>query len=469
LSRTEIYTIKKGDTLTEIAKKYQHRKWETIWDAPENKPLVAKRKKPQLVQPGDQITIPPNEKQQADKKLAEDRLNKTNRTVTYLGRNYTLSEKEFDFAANQFLDGLKQAVLGAQQRTDCARIVWNTFNKLNDDQYIVSWCVGLLGPKLPAEAVIKSAEQAHTKLESALASGNFDRIRRAMKEAEPAVNTAYKTMMEYKKATIGHSETQLGVLNWVSDASFDVLTTLATSELGGTPVAGATAGFVTGAIKSSANEFGKYFAGGSQTPASVTQAIIVDAAIGTLTGALGPLMKIKGDKIVEGVVRVALKKISLGVTRNLAERTVREFLVRRVSGAFKSGFNSAVKNCLKYAKGTTTFEKLCDDIEKDMALGSVLNGLDPFFNMKFAPAVFRNLTRIGLTIPAGETKERFVDALADVLKDQRSELLKKSLESAIEKAHGDESAEELGNEAAAHYAKSNHETLEKAILLRLKK
>ncbi len=71
----DVYKIKKGDTLSGIAKQHGHKKWETIWDAPENKALVSKRKKPELIQPGDQLTIPPNEN---DKKAADEALAKTN-------------------------------------------------------------------------------------------------------------------------------------------------------------------------------------------------------------------------------------------------------------------------------------------------------------------------------------------------------------------------------------------------------
>jgi LysM domain len=69
MPETESYKIKKGDTLGSIAKQFGHKKWETIWNARENKPLVSKRKKPEAIQPGDQLTIPPNEKQQKEEEL----------------------------------------------------------------------------------------------------------------------------------------------------------------------------------------------------------------------------------------------------------------------------------------------------------------------------------------------------------------------------------------------------------------
>jgi hypothetical protein len=57
------YKFVKGDKLEEIGRKYGHRDWRTIWRAPENKFIVLKRGKPENLQPGDTIVIPPNEKE----------------------------------------------------------------------------------------------------------------------------------------------------------------------------------------------------------------------------------------------------------------------------------------------------------------------------------------------------------------------------------------------------------------------
>jgi hypothetical protein len=85
----EIYKVKKGDTLASIAKSFGHKKWETIWNAAENKPLASKRKKPEAIEPGDQLTIPPNE---AQRKQAENLSRSLDEQVERLTRQIKLCD-----------------------------------------------------------------------------------------------------------------------------------------------------------------------------------------------------------------------------------------------------------------------------------------------------------------------------------------------------------------------------------------
>ncbi len=56
--KKKIHKVKKGETLTGIAKKYKIKTWKEIWQAPENKAIASKRKKPEQILPGDAFTIP---------------------------------------------------------------------------------------------------------------------------------------------------------------------------------------------------------------------------------------------------------------------------------------------------------------------------------------------------------------------------------------------------------------------------
>jgi LysM repeat protein len=52
------HKVVKGETLEAIAKKYKAQDWKKTWSAAENKALVAMRKRPDAIQPGDVIVIP---------------------------------------------------------------------------------------------------------------------------------------------------------------------------------------------------------------------------------------------------------------------------------------------------------------------------------------------------------------------------------------------------------------------------
>jgi len=65
-SLNKIHKVSKGESLQDIPKKYGHKDWKSIWKAPENRALVSKRSKPENLQPGDSLLIPPNEKQIQD-------------------------------------------------------------------------------------------------------------------------------------------------------------------------------------------------------------------------------------------------------------------------------------------------------------------------------------------------------------------------------------------------------------------
>lgn len=66
------HKVAKGDTLDAIAKKYRSTS-KDIWAFAENKALVSKRGKPEAIQPGDAIAIPPDKKEakEREKKLLE--------------------------------------------------------------------------------------------------------------------------------------------------------------------------------------------------------------------------------------------------------------------------------------------------------------------------------------------------------------------------------------------------------------
>jgi N-acetylmuramoyl-L-alanine amidase len=54
------YVVRKGDTLSKIARAHGIAHWKTLYDAPENAPLRKKRPNPNRIFPGDQVMVPPS-------------------------------------------------------------------------------------------------------------------------------------------------------------------------------------------------------------------------------------------------------------------------------------------------------------------------------------------------------------------------------------------------------------------------
>jgi len=64
----EMHTIEQGESLATIAKRSGLQSWQTIWDHPKNAELRAKRPKPELIHPGDQVYVPDKEHKDAPAK-----------------------------------------------------------------------------------------------------------------------------------------------------------------------------------------------------------------------------------------------------------------------------------------------------------------------------------------------------------------------------------------------------------------
>ncbi|MEO6712915.1 MAG: LysM domain-containing protein [Mycobacteriales bacterium] len=67
-----LHKVSRGDKLESIARKYGHRDGKLIWAASDNRSVVSKRGKPENLQPGDVLAVPPNEKdaKELEKKVA---------------------------------------------------------------------------------------------------------------------------------------------------------------------------------------------------------------------------------------------------------------------------------------------------------------------------------------------------------------------------------------------------------------
>jgi len=387
------------------------------------------------------------------------------------GKPYALTPQEYDTFSKQMIQLLRAtAVKASAVRVQAARDYWDWFSDLNKDQYVVSWFVSLAGPKLPDEGQIKAAEAAQQNLKSAVEAGDFRGVAAMLKSAVEPVNRAYNGMMQYKEAVIGRGEAWVGGLEIVRDSSFEIVNVIATAEMGGNPGASAAAGGATELVKSAAGELGKCLAGTSKGAGAAAKNIILDGVLGGLKGGVDGLMKIKGDKIIEGVSKSVAKKIASKWVSKAATATVEKFVENRLNGAASGLLKSVVDQAIKAVKGDTTPEKFFEDVAKGVASGFALGGLDNWIaSKKFPEKVYDKMNgSLRTKFFAKLDKKKAVELLDDVIKGKGAAGIQKSIEVVLGAAKGDESPEDLAGEAAESFADSGIKVLEGEIVKRVK-
>lgn len=76
---SKVHKWKMTDKPHDIAKKFKFKKFDEIWDAPENKKLKSSRKKPENIKKGDNLVIPPSKKERL---LTEARITALKSNIT---------------------------------------------------------------------------------------------------------------------------------------------------------------------------------------------------------------------------------------------------------------------------------------------------------------------------------------------------------------------------------------------------
>lgn len=179
-------------------------------------------------------------------------------------------------------------------------------------------------------------------------------------------------------------------LTFVRDKSFDIVAAIAKAELGGAPGTGAISGGGAELLKSCADEFGKYLAGTSGGGQDALRNIVVDGVLGAVTGAAGDFMKVKGEKVTEGVAKSIVKKLMTNRwAARIGSEAVKKLVIRGLKGAMNGALNAGIKNASKLIKGNMTPDQFFEEIARGAGFDTFLNGLDEWVADKhFAEIVF---------------------------------------------------------------------------------
>ena len=372
--------------------------------------------------------------------------------LTIRGKTGTLTAREFADFQRKMRESLRGLVTSARNQAAAARVLWDHFRDLNADQYIVSWCIKLLGPSLPSGSVVTDAESAVAALEDALAGSDFDRIAKALENAEVQVNKATKEMAAYQKAVLGRAENWVSALTFTKNASFEVVKAIAKFETGGKDewlIDAAAA-----AVDSAATEAGKAIANSGRFDGKAFVRIAVDAAV---AGGIGLVFsdKMGAKKLIASAAKKLAPLVAKGWLARIGVSTIEEFAKKWMEKSGQKLLETAFKEVGRLITKDTRPEDFAAGLAKAVASSFPLAALDVWIDRKFAKSAYEVLK----TTPA-------LAKLFDVEKDIAFEVLEKELyssggsklieaavEAAIGAAAGNESAEAVGNEAVAHLTK----------------
>jgi hypothetical protein len=392
-----------------------------------------------------------SKKADAEKKKSDD--NEEHVIVTIDGKRGSLSKLEFEDLRKQMREALRGALRAAQQQAVTARGLWDHFNELNTDQYIVGWCIQLVGPDLPDVTLIVDAEAAVKRLESALNGTDFDKIAAALADVAPPVNTAAKAMWTYQKAVIGHAENWVVGLEFTRDVSFEVVKAIAKFETGGkgAPLIDAAAE----AVKRTATEVGKYSAGTSGGVVSAVKNVAVDAVV---AGGVGLLLKDggRGKALIESAVKKVAPLIAKGWLAGASRVAVEKFLTNWLQKSGEKALDAAFKEAAKVITGDTRPEEFTDKLAKSLANAFALGGLDVWIDSKFAQSAYEVLKTTPALAKLFDVEKDVAIALLkrEFLAGSGSKLIEKSIDATLNAATGNESTEQIGKRTVESVVKS---------------
>ena len=112
--------------------------------------------------------------------------------------------------------------------------------------------------------------------------------------------------------------------------------------------------------------------------------------MGAVTGAAGDFMKVKGEKVTEGVAKSIVKKLMTNRwAARIGSEAVKKLVIRGLKGAMNGALNAGIKNASKLIKGNMTPDQFFEEIARGAGFDTFLNGLDEWVADKhFAEIVF---------------------------------------------------------------------------------
>jgi hypothetical protein len=408
----EEYVVKDGDTFGGIAKKYGVRDLKELWKAnPELRKDCEKRdrKEPEKqIRKKDVVKIPGELSPKVGVTLLvagktykfrdvkeREEFRKTVKAIEFNGKLRTFVGSEWDDEVKVMQKELRRtAVVAANTRAQQAADLWDIFNKLNDEQWVVSWFVSLSAPKLPPHTLIQGALNRASRLETAVASGDFASIQAALEKAEKEVNAASDTMWEYQRQVVGTSGKWVKGLEFTKTTSFALVGAMAAPAvgpvLGSTALGGAIAAGGTALVKTTFEELAEGTYGEKEKGAQKRIVkILLKTAQGATVGAL-----LKSERGTELIKNAGEYMVSMGSTiPHVSQSSLAPYLTAYLKNAGESLMISAVEEAGKLATAETKAPEFFKNVAQSTALGGFMRGLGQKVSDEYAPTVLDKITQ----------------------------------------------------------------------------
>jgi len=303
---------------------------------------------------------------------------------THEGQTYRMTLAERDtFIRHLIKDKLGPFTREIMSKVSSARILYDHFAELNNEQYIVSWFAELLGgADMPAEEIILNAEAAAKRVKEAMAGTDFNEATEAIKSAEPIVNKAINSMNEYRSRVISGAGIAVTTLEITKTASFTIVCVLGGAALAapvaaggaglGVVTSGAIMGGGTALLESVSTSTGEAVAGFDVSIGEAALKALKKTALGAIGGGLGAgiASRLSGP-VVNGLYKSLGSKMFVGLSEEAAKKII--------ANSFEGGVSNAIQGALidieDMITGETTWEDLVQNIVVNLIAGGAAGAI----------------------------------------------------------------------------------------------
>lgn len=386
--------------------------------------------------------------------------------IQHGGQTIGYTQKQYDKLKKDIIAKLRSGpFFGMRQAANAAESVWKHFDKLNKDQWIVSWCIETTrGADLPPESMIKNALAVVKKMEGYLKSGNISKFHAEQAAAERITNTAIAKMDAYRTTMIEGGGNWLTALEWTKTGSFVFLgifaAPVAASALGTGALASAVVGgAAVSATQSAATEIGKGSAGSKGwTLKGAIANVVIDTGVGAIIGVFN-----KGGSGGKHIFEAAISKVAPRMAaengfKSLSKETMKRFAAYMMTEGAKSTTEGAIKDTASAAKGDNkmTLDKFASNLAgnfvKGVALGPLGAVVGKFgkgavtkkFKTKIWDEALKGLSKSSSgTIHIGDIDKRTQELVEKMVGDMVKAALDKAMTDALKKSKGPMNAKKL--------------------------